>query len=110
MNDVRMTRADPHAYTAELYGSSWSRGPVDDFDTITEARRWAESFGTTADRCVIATRSGRVVAEHVRDTNGDGTRWFRATIRKPSWEEIANARRDPHPIPDFPPRHRDDPA
>ena len=55
------------------------QGPVAEFATITEARRWAESFGTTADQCAIR-RGGREVALHVRDTSGDGTHWFKATI------------------------------
>lgn len=77
----RMTRPDPHACTAEMFGSSWAVGPVTDHPTITEARRWAESFGTTADVCVITTPSGRRIAEHRRDPNGDGTHWFRAVLR-----------------------------
>ncbi|MDA8237388.1 MAG: hypothetical protein M0T75_05825 [Chloroflexi bacterium] len=72
-----MTRPDPHAYRAELFGSSWTSGPTTDHPTIGAARRWAESFGTTADLCVIRDRRGREVARHVRDTAGDGTRWHR---------------------------------
>lgn len=68
-------------YRAHLDGASWAIGPTREFSTIAEARRWAESFGTTADRCVIATPSGRVVAEHRRDPSGDGTRWYRAIVR-----------------------------
>ncbi len=58
--------------------SSWAEGPAASFATIREARQWAEEFGTTADRCTITDR-GRAVVEHRRDTNGDGTRWYRAT-------------------------------
>jgi hypothetical protein len=72
-----MTRPDPHAFTAELYGSSWAVGPKTDTPTITAARRWAEDFGTMADGCVIRNRAGREAARHVRDTAGDGTRWYR---------------------------------
>lgn len=64
-------------YAAELFGNSWKQGPRAEFATITAARKWAEEFGTTADRCVITSR-GKVVAEHRRDLSGDGTRWFRA--------------------------------
>ena len=65
-------------YTATISGSSWSRGPVAEFPTIREARAWAESYGTTADRCIITDTSGREVARHIRDTGAPG-RWFRAT-------------------------------
>lgn len=68
-------------YTAHLSGSGWAVGPVAEFPTITAARHWAEEYGTTADRCTITTPSGRVVAEHRRDPNGDGTHWFRAVLR-----------------------------
>lgn len=67
-------------YRAEVFGSAWSRGPTLRTDTITAARAWAEEYGTTADRCVITDRAGNVVAEHRRDPNGDGTRWFKASV------------------------------
>ena len=66
------------AYTAEISGSSFARGPVAEFKTIREARAWAESYGTTADRCTIR-RGDKVIAVHARDTSGSGDRWFRAT-------------------------------
>ena len=66
-------------YTAEIFGSSWSQGPICEFPTISEARKWAESYGTTADWCSIRL-AGREIASHRRDSNGDGTRWFRASI------------------------------
>jgi hypothetical protein len=69
-----------NVYTAELSGSSWADGPVMDHPTITEARRWDEEYGTTADLCVIRDHRGREVARHVRDTSGDGTRWRRGTV------------------------------
>ena len=69
---------DRHAYTAQLYGSSWAVGPVTDHPTITDARRWAEEYGSTADLCVIRDHRGREVARHVRDTAGEGARWNRA--------------------------------
>lgn len=67
-------------YTAEIGGHSWSHGPQNEFATIRECRNWAESYGTTADWCVIYDRAGRKVAEHRRDTSGSGMRWFRAQI------------------------------
>lgn len=88
------------------YVATMDTGAEADFATIREARRWAESFGDAADLCTVRTASGRVVAEHRRDSNGDGRRWFRAAMPKPRWEDIANAGRNPHPIPDFPPRRR----
>jgi hypothetical protein len=75
-----MTRPDPHAYTAEMFGSSWTVAPKTEHSTITLARRWAEEYGTTADLCVIHDHRGREVARHVRDTSGDGTRWHRGTV------------------------------
>lgn len=67
-------------YTAEISGASIARGARAEFDTIRAAREWAEEYGTTADSCTIADRKGRTVAEHRRDTSGDGTRWYRATV------------------------------
>ena len=49
------------------------------FYRLTDARQWAESFGTTADSLVVSRpRSGTVVAVYRRDRNGDGSRWFKA--------------------------------
>ena len=67
-------------YTAEITGNSWSQGPVAEFPTITAARKWAEEYGTTADCCTITDAKGREVANHRRDSNGDGTRWYRASV------------------------------
>jgi len=67
-------------YTARIGGSSWSRGPTDEFATIRECRQYAESYGTTADYCSIYDAKGCKVAEHRRDSNGDGTNWFRAAV------------------------------
>ena len=63
-------------YTAEISGSSWSRGPVAEFATIKAARRWAEEYGSTADACTIRNRRGRTVALHRRDPSRD--RWYLA--------------------------------
>ena len=63
--------------TAEIFGQSWRQGPVAKFASIQEARKWAESFGSTADKAVIR-RGAKSVAEHRRDTSGDGRRWFKA--------------------------------
>lgn len=51
--------------------------------TITAARAAAEEYGSTATSCSILktnVRGGayKQVARHVRDTNGDGLRWFKA--------------------------------
>ena len=45
-------------YTAEISGHSWRQGPVAEFDTVREARQWAESYGTTADSCTIRDAKG----------------------------------------------------
>lgn len=52
------------------------------FDTIRQCRAWAEKFGNTMNRCDIhrTTKSRKKVALHVRDKNGDGSRWFIATV------------------------------
>ena len=67
-------------YTATISGSTWSQGPIAKFPTITAAREWAEEYGTTADSCTITDAKGREVASHRRDSNGDGTHWYRAAI------------------------------
>ncbi len=64
-------------YVAQVGGSAFSRGPTAYFDTVTEARAWAETYGETADWCEIYLRSGRLVGNHRRGTGG---RWFRATV------------------------------
>lgn len=63
-------------FTATL----WPQALSADCNTITEARQWAESYGTTADQCVIRNRRGDVVAVHMRDHNDNGLRWFKGTI------------------------------
>lgn len=67
-------------YTATLSGGAWNQGPEASFDTITECRKFAESYGNTADRCAITNRKGVQVASHVRSTEGDGMDWFRAAF------------------------------
>ena len=67
-------------YRAELSGSSWRQGPAAEFDTVREARQWAESYGTTADSCTIRDAKGREVGLHCRDISGNGMRWFRAEL------------------------------
>lgn len=59
--------------------------PAIECGSITEARRYAESFGSTARRCEILLANATllkftVIAAHVRDTNGDGLRWFKAVV------------------------------
>lgn len=75
--------------------------------TITEARRWAEEHGTTADLCTISdlrrwvpradhpARRHPVVAVHRRDPNGDGTRWYRAAPEAPPIDDGRTIDRDP---------------
>ena len=65
-------------YTAELFGSSWAQGPVQQFPTITAARKWAEEYGTTADWCRISDAKGNLIAGHRREPSS-GT-WFRAAV------------------------------
>ena len=77
---IRHCTGHPEKYVAQVSGSAFSRGPVAYFNTVTEAREWAESYGTTADDCIITDRSGRLVGSHRRDSNGDGSRWFRVTV------------------------------
>ena len=48
-------------------------------DTIAEARKWAASHGKTANRCTIYSGL-RVVAQHRRSTEGDGSRWYKAYV------------------------------
>ena len=67
-------------YIAQVYVNGYVHNyPV---NTITQARRQAEEFSATASSCAIlkVTKSGPYpcVARHVRDTAGDGTRWFKA--------------------------------
>lgn len=67
-------------YTATLSGGSWAVGPTAAFATITEARKWAESYGSTADHCRITNGKGETVALHIRDANSNGQRWFKAAL------------------------------
>ena len=67
-------------FQAYINGSSWKNGPMAEFNTIREARAWAEEYGNTADYCNICTRGGKLVAQHVRERNANGTRWFRGFV------------------------------
>ncbi|CAB4144323.1 hypothetical protein UFOVP469_24 [uncultured Caudovirales phage] len=67
-------------YTAHVGGRSWSVGPTAEYPTITDCRKWAEEYGTTADWCSITDSKGREVGSPRRDSNGDGTRWYRASF------------------------------
>ncbi len=76
-----MTISNRRAYppfAAYMHGSSMSRSPKAEFNRIRDAREWAESYGTTADSCTLDGANGVAVGRHMRDRNGDGTRWFRA--------------------------------
>ena len=67
-------------YTAILSGASWSHGPSARFDSLRECLAYAESYGTTADRCTVQDAHGNQVDSYARDTAGDGTRWYRASL------------------------------
>jgi chloramphenicol 3-O-phosphotransferase len=69
-----MTHARRRNLTATL-----DNGTTTTVDTITEARRWAANFGTTASSCQIY-RGLRLVGWHRRSTDGNGTRWYRASV------------------------------
>lgn len=66
-------------FRAEIGGSSIGRPIEAEFNKLSEARRWAEEFGTTADRCNVY-RGERLVASYRRDPNGNGTKWFKAAM------------------------------
>jgi len=63
-------------YVAELGIRDSSVTQTAPFNTIAEARAWAQGHGRAADWCVIRY-AGRVVARHERETTGDGLGWFR---------------------------------
>ncbi len=67
-------------YDADIYGSNVGNPYRIKFQTIKEAREYAESYGTQIDGAVIRNHNGKIVARHVRDTRGDGTRWFKASV------------------------------
>jgi hypothetical protein len=69
----------PIRYEAEICGSSFGYPhPQVNVSTLRECRAWAESYGTTADYCLVFDSHRRLVARYQRDTSGAGTRWFRA--------------------------------
>lgn len=64
-------------YRAEVSGHSLGASHNALFRTITGARKWAESFGSTADNCSIFAKYGNIaVARHVR--NPETGRWYKA--------------------------------
>lgn len=70
-------------YVADLYADNFCIAPGREFNAIREARRWAEAHGATADKLIVRRpRRGApdaIIACHMRDRNGNGLRWFRAT-------------------------------
>lgn len=69
------------AYVAQIHmndGYVFNRN----FATITECRNFAEEYGHSASSCSILRKTRAApypcIARHVRDTNGDGLRWFKA--------------------------------
>ncbi len=68
-------------YRVAVGGSSWSVGPCGEFGTIRECRKFAESYGTTADYAYIYSgRSDDPVAMHRRNMEGGGTDWYKANV------------------------------
>lgn len=73
-------------YTVRIGGSFWGKSqlwhPEHSCDTIADGRRIAEEYGRTADwGSIVRTSDGREVALHRRrDPQGNGTRWYKATI------------------------------
>ena len=65
-------------YTAEVGGYSFSQTQTQPFATITDARKWAEEYGSQADWCTILDKNGIVVASHRR--NGSTNRWHKGAI------------------------------
>lgn len=63
-------------YTAKLYGKNMAT-ITKEFDLICDARRWAESYGDKADKCIIQCRKDGIISSHIRDNTGDGLRWYR---------------------------------
>ena len=68
-------------YYAYIESPSWRVGPYRGCATLTEARQWAESFGTTADSCFVyrGRYGASIAALFRRDPEGNGERWYRAT-------------------------------
>jgi hypothetical protein len=62
------------------------------FNTLSEARRWAEGFGRAADECTICDRLENTVGLHVRDTTGEGLRWYRTPVPVPNQDTYLPAR------------------
>jgi hypothetical protein len=72
-------------YRAEIGGSSWKIGPEAEFQTIEDAREWAESYGSTADGCAIRDKTGRLVAVHSRDPSSG--EWYEAEAYEDKYSE-----------------------
>ena len=73
-------------YTAVLMGDSCA--PMTRVcNSIRAARAWAQEQGTLADVCNIMDGTGRLVAQHRRDTSETRYgKWFRATVPPASAE------------------------
>lgn len=66
-----------HKYTAEVGAKSIGAAPVP-FNTLRECRAHAESYGTTADWCVVrSAKTGRQKAAYRRCQSGNGLRWYK---------------------------------
>lgn len=66
------------AYTAQMGGASWSRGPQASFESVKDARQWAESYGNTADFCRIYDSNGRMIEEYCRSMTSGA--WYNADL------------------------------
>lgn len=70
-----MTNRSP--YTAHLKGRFLGEAAPQEFMTIRECRAYARKSRRDADICVIKDFAGREVGRHLRDTRGDGYKWYR---------------------------------
>lgn len=57
-------------FTAKMFGYRFGQGPQKQVPTVTEARKYAESFRDEAATCVIFDRDEREVGRHVRGAKG----------------------------------------
>lgn len=76
-NEMRKTIPQERRILAVMYDASCVRGPEAHFNTVQEAQKWAESFGSQYDKCFIGTRA-QIMTMHIRDRSGDGLAWYMA--------------------------------
>lgn len=51
---------EKYEYVAEVIGGGYVYNPVEEFNTIGQARRWAREAANTG-KCVVRTQDGKVV-------------------------------------------------